>query len=272
MGGNHGQRVEVEAIVTTDQPVAAYGGIQVSEAVLQQLAEAIRSGSIPMLIGHDIRRPLDPTILEAKVRQRADGYKEVWIRFSVDADAWEEFERERDAAGAPGGFSYSASEHVAVVPAINTLSAASVTLEADAYHWSDQDLLAAAEDLRAVGSVNVGRRYQFGLEPIPIVVLTLGVIPILTGLLANAIYGGLEPFLRKGRRTTFQFHVEREGGNVVDARLETDNPEALRNAIDSFDRLVNPGQLYEWDENQQDWKPLRPNAERADPEGPAPCP
>ena len=57
-------RVEVEAIVTTSQPVPAYGGVQLDESVLYDIAEAIRSGSLPMLIGHDIRRPLNPTILD----------------------------------------------------------------------------------------------------------------------------------------------------------------------------------------------------------------
>src|SRR5690348_11091337 len=102
-----GPRREVEAIVATDHPIAAYGGIQVSEAVLRNLAEAIRSGSIPMFIGHDIRRPLNPTVLDAQVRQRPDGYKEVWMSFTVDADAWAEFEKDRAASGGPGGFSFS---------------------------------------------------------------------------------------------------------------------------------------------------------------------
>ena len=61
-----------------------------------------------MLIGHDIRRPLNPTVLDAQVRQRPDGYKEVWIRFTVDADAWAQFEEELATSGAPGGFSFAA--------------------------------------------------------------------------------------------------------------------------------------------------------------------
>jgi hypothetical protein len=106
------RRVEVEAIVATDQPLAAYGGIRVDESMLHDIAEAVRSGSLPMLIGHDIRRPLNPTVLDAQVRQNSDGYKEVWIRFTVDADAWAQFEEELAASGAPGGFSFAASEPI----------------------------------------------------------------------------------------------------------------------------------------------------------------
>ena len=251
------RRVEVEAIVATDHPLPAYGGIRVDESVLHDIAEAIRSGSLPMLIGHDIRRPLNPTVLDAQVRQKPDGYKEVWIKFTVEAEAWAQFEGELPASGAPGGFSFAASEPIADLPALTAESVAPVALEADASHWSDEDLLAAAEDLRAIGSVHVGRRYQFAFDPLAVVALTLGLAPIVTGLITNTLYDGLKRFLRPGQHTIFQFRVERENGNIVDARLETDDPNVLRHAIDAFDRLVNPEQLNEWDEGERTWKQLQ---------------
>jgi hypothetical protein len=251
------RRVEVEAIVATSHPVSAYGGIQLDESVLHDIAEAIRSGSLPMLIGHDIRRPLNPTVLDAQVRQRPDGYKEVRIRFSVDADAWAQFEQELAASGAPGGFSFAFSEPIADLPPLASELVAPVAIEADASHWSDEDLLAAAEDLRAIGPVHVGRRYQFAFEPLAVVVLTLVVAPIVTGLIANAISDGLKRFLRRGQRTIFQFRVEREDGSSVDARLETDDPEALQHAIGALNQLVNTDQLNEWNEKQQIWEQLQ---------------
>jgi predicted RNase H-like HicB family nuclease len=254
---NEKELVEVEAVVATDHPLPTYGGVRVDESVLYDLAEAIRSGSLPMLVGHDIRRPLNPTILDAQVRGRSDGYKDVWIRFTVDANAWTEFEEELAASGAPGGFSFAFSEPIANLPVLTGDSVASVAIEADASHWSDADLLAAAEDLRAVGSVHVGRRYQFAFEPLAVVVLTLVLVPILTGLVTNALYDGLKRFLRQGRRTIFQFRVEREDGSSVDARLETDDREVLRHAIEAFDRLVNPEQLNEWNERERTWKQLQ---------------
>jgi hypothetical protein len=254
-------RVEVEAIVTTSQPVPAYGGVQLDESVLYDIAEAIRSGSLPMLIGHDIRRPLNPTILDVQVRQRPDGYKEVWIRFIVDADAWAQFEEERAAFGAPGGFSFAFSEPIADLPPLANESVAPVAIEADASHWSDEDLLAAAEDFRAIGPVHVGRRYQFAFEPLAIVILTLILAPIVTGLITNAIYDGLKRFLRGGERTIFQFRIEREDGSNVDARLETDDAEVLRHAIDAFDQLANADQLNEWNEDDQTWEELQQSSE-----------
>jgi hypothetical protein len=144
--------------------LSAYGGIRIDESVLHRIAEAIRSGSLPMLIERDIRRPLNATVLDAEVRQRPDGYKEVRIRFTVDADTWAQFEEEVAASGGPGGFSYAFSEPIVDLPALTPRSAAPIALEADASYWSDEDLLAASEDLRAVGSVHIGRRYQFALN------------------------------------------------------------------------------------------------------------
>jgi hypothetical protein len=92
-------------------------------------------------------------------------------------------------------------------------------------------LLTAANELRAVGSVSVGRRYQFALEPLAVVVLTLVLAPILTGLVTNALYDGLKRFLHPGKPTVFQFHVERENKDIVAARLETDDPDVLSSRI-----------------------------------------
>lgn len=261
------RQVEVEAIVTTSQPISAYGGIQLDESVLHDIAEAIRSGSLPMLIGHDIRRPLNPSILDVQVRQRPDGYKEVWIRFSVNADTWAQFEEERAASGAPGGFSFAFSEPVADLPSLAKESVDPVAIEADASHWSDEDLLAAAEDLRAIGPVHVGRRYQFAFEPLAVVVvvLTMIVAPIVTGLITNALYDSLKRFLRRGQRTIFQFRVEREDGSNIDASLETDDLEVLRHAIGAFNQLVNSDQLTEWNEDEQIWEDIQRSNEAPQP-------
>ena len=210
-----------------------------------------------MLIGHDIRKPLNPTILDAQVRERSDGYKEAWIRFTVDANAWAQFEEGLAASGVPGGFSFAFTEPIANLPARTGDSVASVVIEADASHWSDADLIAAAQDLQTVGSVHVGRRYQFAFEPLAVVALTLVLVPILTGLATNAIYDGLKRFLGQGRRTIFQFRIEREDGRNVDARLESDDPEVLRHAIEAFDRLAHSEQLNEWDDRERTWKQLQ---------------
>jgi len=247
--------VEVEAIVATSHPIPAYGGVQLGENVLQEMAGALRSGRLPMLAQHDLRRAINAVVLDARVRHRSDGYKELRARFRVDGEQWAKFEQERLAAGAPGGFSFSCSEPFAALQPLNGAPPEpGVALAADASHWSDADPLAAAEELRRIGGVEVGRRHEFAHDPNAVVVLEL-TASLITGVLGNAIFEALKRFLRRDKPTTFHFHVE-EGGRTVDGRIETDDADALRRAIASFDQLVNPPMLYLWDDEEGQWNPM----------------
>lgn len=247
--------VEVEAIITTSHPMPAYGGVQLDGRVLNQMAAALRSGALPMLMHHDLRRPLDAQVLDARVRDRRDGYQEVWARFVVDVDKWEAVEREREAVSAPGGFSFSCCEPLTVLEPTGAAPNRELMLAADASHWSDVELLSAAEILRAVGRVNVARRFEFAHDPGAVVVLELAGT-ISAGVLANLVYDTLKRLLRPGRPTTFHFHVEEPDGRVVNARLETDDVAALQSAIETFDQLVAPSKLFVWDEKEEQWKSM----------------
>lgn len=221
--------------------------------VLDEMADALRAGRLPMVVQHDLRRRLDAVVLEAQVRDRSDGYKELWTRFLVDREQWATFEKERAHAGAPGGFSFSCSEPLAVLEPLDPLApGTSVALAADASHWSDADLLGAAEELRVVGPVSVGRRYEFAHYPAAVVVL--GVVgQIVLGVMANAVYDALKRLLRHDRSTVFNLQIQQDG-RTIDARLETNDPGALRSAIDSLDQIVNPPRLLVWDEEEGIWK------------------
>jgi hypothetical protein len=253
----------IEAVVATTHPLPAYGGVQIDDSVMDGFAEDLRAGRIPMFVQHDLRRPIDAKILESAVRPTADGYKDVWIRFEVDADQWDEFDRERKAAGAPGGFSFSCAEPLTVLDGLPSASLEAIDLAADASHWTDDELLAAAEELRRIATVRVARRYEFAVEPAAVVVVAIILSQVGLGVLGNAVYDGLKRFLFGKKNdnaaartprppTIFHFRVERPEG-AVEARLETDDPEALHRAIDSFDQLTAPRQLSVWDDELQVW-------------------
>ena len=249
------ERRIVEAIVTGSRPFPAYGGgVQLGDAVLEELAAALRAGQLPVFINHDIRRPMDAKILDAEVRPTADGFKEVWVRIDVDAGQWDAFDQQRIAAGAPGGFSFSAAQPVRVLDGLPSASTEVIELAADASHWPDEVLLAAAEDLRQIGTVDVGRRFAFAYDPAAVVVISIALNLVLT-VVGNALYDALKRFLFTDRPTIFHFRVER-GDELVEARLETSASDTLRQAVDAFDELVNPGRLFVWDEESGEWKPL----------------
>lgn len=208
-----------------------------------------------MLMNHDVRRPLDAVVLDAGVRSLDDGTKEVWARFDADADEWTDYQAELAAAGASGGFSFSCSEPLTVLESSGG-AAGEVQLAADASYWSDDDLMAAAEQLRPLGTVFVGRRrYEFAFEPTALVVLFI-VLNVGVGIVASAIYDGLKSLLRPDRRTTFQFRVTRDG-DTFEAHLETDDPRILRAAINSLDQLSSSRRPSVHDQEADGWKPLR---------------
>jgi hypothetical protein len=247
--------VEVEGIIATSHRISAYGGVYLADSVLEEMADALRSGRLPMLAQHDLRRPMDAVVLEACVRKRSDGYKEVWARFCVDEERWATLDADRIAAGAPGGFSFSCSEPLVVLEPLDPVAPVRpISISADASHWSDDDILTAAESLRPVGPVNVGRRYEFAQDPGCVVALGV-VASVAIGVASNAIYDALKRFLRPGKPTIFHFHVE-EGDRLIDARLETDDVNVLQNAVAAFEQVVASPKVVVWDDEDGRWKPM----------------
>jgi hypothetical protein len=249
-------RTEVETVLATSQPVPAYGGIRIDDRALQQIVETIRAGRTPMLLDHDLRQPFDATIVDAGIRKRPDGYSEVWIRLDVDSEQWTRWRAELAERAAPGGFSFSVAEPLTTVSGQEGATG-EFDLAADAAYWSDADLLAAAEQLRRVGHVRLNRRYAFHHDPTPVVAFYLILRDLGIDIVADAVYDALKRFLLPDRPTVFEFRVVRET-ETVEARLETSDRVALRNAVESFDRLVNPGGLEVWDVDANEWKPLEP--------------
>lgn len=100
-------QTEAEVIVATTNRIEAYGGFQLDRSDLDELAEKLRGGTVPMNVGHDLRRPIRPLVLDAQVRERDDGEAEVWMRLLVDENEWTEFQDECRRVGAPGGMSFT---------------------------------------------------------------------------------------------------------------------------------------------------------------------
>jgi hypothetical protein len=247
-------RTEVETVLATSQPLPAYGGVRIGDRTLQQIVEKIKAGDTPMVLDHDLRRPLDATLLDAWIRKRPDGYSDIWIRFDVDAEQWTNWEGELAEKGAPGGFSFAAAEPLTTVSGQEG-AIGEFDLAADAAYWSDDYLMEAAQQLRRFGRVYLNRRYEFKHDPTPVVVLYLILRDLGIEVVADAIYDALKGFLLPNRPTVFTFRVVRET-ETVEARLETRDPVALRNAVESFDRLVNPDVLEVWDADTDEWKPV----------------
>lgn len=198
-----------------------------------------------------MRRPLYATVLQAEVRDTPDGYLGVWVEVEVDSDEWAELERELTALGQPGGFSFSGAVPVAAVEPLASAPPVLIRLAADAAFWNDDDLLAAGNALNSAGRIELSRRYAFAFDPTPVVVVMLA-MDIGVGVIANALYDGLRRFIVPDRTTTFEFQVKRKNENIK-ARLETNDPDVVRAALDTFDAYVNPDRLNVWDKEHGRW-------------------
>ena len=246
----------VSTILTTTHAVAANGGVRLDKAVLDQLADGVRSGSIPMMFNHDVRQQTTVANVESGVRLRPDGEWEAWAEFDVDADDWDRFERQLKEAGAPGGMSFKASEPFIVSeggpPAIHVC--------ADAHHFPDELLLDLAKDLSKRGPFQIDHLYSFSFVPPAAVVIAVAAqwaSQIPPNLLASWLYDAAKRFLQPigAEKTIFDFEINHTDGSQVKAHLETANKKTLRRAIEAFRELSPKPRTYEYDDDHG-WREL----------------
>src|SRR5262245_16975594 len=102
--------VEVEARIASTHPVMKYGGIRLSEEALRELGTALNEGRTPMNFGHSPLEAIEVRDLVAKIVELEDGEHALEATFEVEEEAWKAVEGKFAAAGAPGGFSFTASE------------------------------------------------------------------------------------------------------------------------------------------------------------------
>ena len=252
--------VQVDAVITTgERTPTAYGIVQLEEPLLQQIAAAVRDGSMPLWMNHGVRDRWRARVIDSGVRTRADGVREVWACLEVDEADWERWQSMLRGTGAPGGMSFSMSTPQGWLDAESASAPLRFDLAADAFHWDDDVRLDAGSALRAAGDVEIGQRYSFALEPPAIVSLTVAwkdvFEPILLSIAASCIFEGLRRFMKPDKPTTFHFKVERRDQSVH-GHLETDDQEVLRRAIEALEQIaISPSSILEWDEAQEAWRP-----------------
>jgi hypothetical protein len=252
----------VMAVLATTQPIEAYGGVQLDKRVLEDLAHAVESGSIPMLFNHDLRRRTPVANVRSGVRERSDGYWEAWAEFDVPVQDWERFEHERHELGAPGGMSFRGS-----VPLARTSNDDPILrISADAHHFSDEDLLHTARILAPHGSVRVDRLYSFSFVPPALVVIALvgqWLSQLPPELLGAYLYDALKRFLqpRGADRTVFNFIIENSDGSRTEAHLETKSDSVLHHALETLSDIAGGRGICEY--NGQ-WRRTSPGPDELD--------
>ncbi len=259
MDGHAPDRVEVEAILATDQRIEAYGGIRLTVEALQQLAEQVMRPGSEMLVNHDRARPLNASHVRAEVVWDERGWHKVVMSFESDAAAWAEFEAEKTALGAPGGMSFSTCAPLAEG---GTGNRPQVTMAGDAHHFSPADLEQAGMHLLPVVDVHLQELFQFSSEPVAKVIVEYGVellASVPADMFAALLYDALKGLIRKrrdaGGNTTVDFIIT-ETPEVRDVRatVTTDSEAVALAAIDAL-RELGAGR-YKWDDHAGTYVPV----------------
>lgn len=135
--------IRVHSVVASSHPLEAYGGIQLSEEVIRELAAATGRGEVPMNIGHNLARPLRVSNVTSNTDRSDDGYLQALIAFDVEEELWEPYQRELRAAGISGMGAMSIT-FMEPLGGEGELTNAPVVVAGDAHHFTDEEIRAAA--------------------------------------------------------------------------------------------------------------------------------
>ncbi|MFF4894622.1 hypothetical protein [Micromonospora chersina] len=251
--------VRVRARIATTHAIPAYGGFQLAESALHEMAEAIASGSIPMRLQHDLARPLAPTNVTAGVEQMEDGEFAVWAEFDIDEEEWDRFEAERLEAGAPGGFSFTTTTTFAT----RGQPPYDLVIAADASHFPAPATLATAETLPPGLSVELAELFQFSWVPEPKVLIEIGMALLMStpsdllGLMLTEVANRLKAQLKEDSPApTFEVRVSRTPrSKTTQVKITAMSDEGLQQAMQQVPAILRAeGQAAYWDDQGRRWQ------------------
>lgn len=225
------------------------------------MLQSLKAGKVQSRLFHDSRRPLHVENVEAGIEQRRDGEHVLWVEFDADEDRWAEYEAERDARGGPGGLSFTLTETFDDLRGRGEPTSVSVVVAADAGHFSDQQIRAAARALADVGPVKASRLYQFAVEPTALALIQFLVqegAQIPPGVFAAWLYDALRRLRPGGGTPAVDLQLIEDGtGRQVLGHIpaQTDPDVAIR-AIKAWESVANQTGTYEWTPDEG-WRIIR---------------
>jgi hypothetical protein len=249
-----------KTLATTDY-IPAYGGFRLSLQELEWMRGEVKAGAAQTRLSHDSRRPLHVENIEASIEQRPDGEYALWVEFDADEDRWAEYEAERDAQGGPGGLSFTLIGTFENLPGRGEQTSVSVVVAADAAHFSDQVIRAAAEALETAGPVKASRLYQFAVAPTTLALIQFLVqegAQIPPGVFSAWLYDALRR-LRPGGGTPavdLELIEDGTGRRVVGHIPAQTDPEVAKRAIGAWESVSNRTGTYEWTPEER-WRIIR---------------
>src|SRR5262249_19772727 len=162
-----------------------------------EIARRLNSQTTPMRLSHDARESVRAENVSAWVQQRPDGEYELRVAFDVEEEGWARYEAERDTLGGPGGLSFTLTALIGALKNGPEPRPMSVIVAADAHHFPDESIMAAAEEFANTGSVQACRLYQFSAVPTAAVLIQFILqegMQVPAGILSAWLYDALRHF------------------------------------------------------------------------------
>ena len=220
----------VHGTLMTSEPIAAYGGISIPTATLQDIALQMSALETPFHLDHDLSKPLRMRNLEFFVKRRSDGIDE--LRFQ--AELHEKDIHWLESRPAVSGTLMSPLERD---QAKSVNSAAEFRLSADHAWFSDDSLIRAEEQFLLssleLGQIAVERAYQFSAVPDPQIYLQI-TYSILSSIGAAALWDGIKVVFAK-RKTP---HGGSEAAPTVINLTVKDGPRSMTAVVKTQDESV----------------------------------
>lgn len=233
---------ELEAIVATTHRVEKYGGIRLSEGALQQIADALNTGQVPMLGQHDWLRPIRTQRLRAQLVTLLDGERAVRLTGLVHS-------QDREAVGDVSGMSFSTQLSIGRAVGLNP-EAEPVKLSADAASFDDSVIATACSLMSAQAPAEGYRLYQFSALDDLRIILEMGlnlVVALGPELATSAIWDGIKLMLGSVRdkrhdlapipTTRLELVTPLPTGEVI-AVIDTPDIEIAREALAAYSQAV----------------------------------
>ena len=238
-------RVHAHGILASSRPIEAYGGMELPEAMIEELAEATRSGAVPMSFAHDSARPITVSNVDSGTRRNEQGYLEAWVEFDVDEGLWAAYQSEVKAAGIEGfgGMSITFMTPLDGEDWVDT----PLKVAGDAHHFSDDELRDAAMILRSLHPDAVGEQlYQLSAIPGLRVIFDVTLdffVSVGTNIAASALYDAAKKLFKFGQTNSVDiaFRETRSGARSLKIAIKYDTEEELKTAMDRLPALVESG-------------------------------
>jgi hypothetical protein len=265
------ERMRVKARIASSHKLDAYGGHKHPDGLLKLLAAAVRANQLPMVIDHDVTRPLDREVLDAKVIKLEDGHEAVEVLMDVDADGWAEYQAQLGEAGVPGGMSFTFSKPWAELFKEDSDVTARLSIYGDPEHFTDEAIEAAGERLIEVGPTKVGALYQFSSVTTCRIVIeyvhSAGGIEGAAILLQVAIQSASTAIVEAAKYLLSHRRKTSDGTPAIELRVvdagsqrsfsvQTEDASAFERSVAALPGVVEALESAKWDDKRGLWLPV----------------